>query len=220
MRPAFDPSLYLVTDTGLCRPRAVADVVRAAVAGGVSAVQVRDKAAGRRELYDLTLAVRDALADTPGVALIVNDAVDVALLAGADGVHVGQDDLPAAEVRGLIGPDLLLGLSIGCGADLERALTLPAGTVDVVGIGPVWATPTKPDAAGQLGLAGVALLAERAGAAGLPSVAIGGISAANADAVWASGVDGICVVSEICAAPDPAQAARRLRATRPSRQAS
>lgn len=208
MRPAFDPSLYLVTDTALSRPRTVPDVVRAAVAGGVTAVQVRDKTASRRELYELTLAVRAVL--PPGVALFVNDAVDVALLAGADGVHVGQDDLPPAEVRALIGPDRLLGLSAGSPQELAVALALPPGTVDVVGIGPVWSTPTKPDAGTGLAPSGVAALAERARAAGLRSVAIGGISAGNAAAV--TGVDGVCVVSAICAAADPAAAARDLRA--------
>ncbi|MGY1773843.1 thiamine phosphate synthase [Blastococcus sp. SYSU D00813] len=208
MRPAFDPTLYLVTDTALSRPRTVPDVVRAAVAGGVTAVQVRDKEASRRELYQLTLAVRAVL--PPGIALWVDDAVDVALLAGADGVHVGQDDLPAAEVRALIGPDRLLGLSAGSPEELAVALALPPGTVDVVGIGPVWTTPTKPDAGAGLGPGGVAALAARARDAGLRSVAIGGVSAANAAAV--TGVDGVCVVSAICAAPDPAGAARELRA--------
>jgi thiamine-phosphate pyrophosphorylase len=207
VRP-LDPRLYLVTDTALSRPRAVPDVVRAAVAGGVTAVQVRDKHASRRELYELTLAVRAVL--PPGVALFVNDAVDVALLAGADGVHVGQDDLPPAEVRALIGPDRLLGLSAGSPEELAVALALPPGTVDVVGIGPVWSTPTKPDAGTGLGPDGVAALADRARAAGLRSVAIGGIDAGNAASV--TGVDGVCVVSAICAAPDPTAAARELRA--------
>jgi thiamine-phosphate pyrophosphorylase len=220
VRVSFDPTLYLVTDTALCRPRPVADVVRAAVAGGVTAVQVRDKTATRRELYALTLAVRAALAETPGVALIVNDAVDVALLAGADGVHVGQDDLPPEQVRALIGPDRHLGLSISSVAELTAALALSAGIVDVVGIGPVRATPTKPDAAPALGLDGVAELAAGARAAGLLGVAIGGISTATAGEVWATAVDGICVVSEICAAADPEQAARLLRAALPARAPS
>ena len=211
MRPAFDPTLYLVTDTALSAPRTVPDVVRAAVAGGATAVQVRDKTASRRELYGLTLAVREVLAGT-GVALFVDDAVDVALLAGADGVHVGQDDLPPAEVRGLIGPDRLLGLSAGDDDELAVALALPPGTVDVVGIGPVWTTSTKPDAGTGLGPEGVAALAERAAAGGLRSVAIGGIDAARAGLV--SGVDGICVVSAICAADDPTAAARALREVR------
>jgi thiamine-phosphate pyrophosphorylase len=212
VRPPFDPTLYLVTDTALAGARGVPDVVRAAVAGGVTAVQVRDKTASRRELYELTLAVREALADTPGVALFVDDAVDVAVLAGADGVHVGQDDLPPAEVRALIGPDRLLGFSTGDEAELAVALALAAGTLDVVGIGPVWSTPTKPDAGTGLGPAGVAALAAVARAGGLRSVAIGGIDAGRAPHV--TGVDGVCVVSAICAAADPAAAARSLRAAR------
>jgi thiamine-phosphate pyrophosphorylase len=208
---SLDPTLYLVTDTGLSRPRPVADVVRAAVAGGVTAVQVRDKTASRRELLTLTRAVQAALTDRPDVAVVVNDAVDVAVLAGT-GVHVGQDDLPPEEVRRLLGPGAPLGLSVTCAADLDAALALPAGTVDLVGIGPVWSTPTKPDAAPGLGLAGTAALASAARSAGLVAVAIGGIDAARAAEVAATGVDGICVVSAVCAAPDPAAAARALRA--------
>ncbi|MGY1704192.1 thiamine phosphate synthase [Geodermatophilus sp. SYSU D00697] len=208
----FDPTLYLVTDTGLSRPRPVADVVRAAVAGGVTAVQVRDKTASRRELLELTRSVQAALADRRDVPVVVNDAVDVALLAGAGGVHVGQDDLPPAEVRRLLGPGVVLGLSVTCAADLDAALALPPGTVDLVGIGPVWATPTKPDAAPGLGLEGTGALTSAARAAGLVAVAIGGIDAARAAKVAATGVDGICVVSAICGAADPAAAARALRA--------
>lgn len=211
MRRPFDPTLYLVTDTQLCGPRPVADVVREAVAGGVTAVQVRDKHASRRELLALTRAVRDAVADRPDVAVVVNDAVDVALIADADGVHVGQDDLPAAEVRQLIGPDRLLGLSVSSEWELGVALALSPGTVDHVGLGPVWGTPTKPDAGSPLGPAGVAELAAAARAGGLTAVAIGGISADRAAEVAATGVTGICVVSALCAATDPAATARRLR---------
>jgi thiamine-phosphate pyrophosphorylase len=182
------------------------------VAGGVTAVQVRDKLASRRDLLALTRAVRAALVDRPDVPVVVNDAVDVALLAGADGVHVGQDDLPAAEVRTLLGPDRLLGLTVESAADLEAAVRLPGGTVDVVGIGPVWATPTKPDAGPGLGPDRVRELTARAHAGGLRAVAIGGIDAARAATVAATGVDGICVVSDICTAADPAAAARVLRA--------
>ncbi|HEY0402130.1 MAG: thiamine-phosphate pyrophosphorylase [Blastococcus sp.] len=211
MRPPFDPTLYLVTDTELSRPRPVADVVRAAVAGGVTAVQVRDKFASRRDLLELVRAVQCAVADTPGVRVVVNDALDVALLAGADGVHVGQDDLPAAEVRALIGPDRLLGLSVSSRAELDAALALPTGTLDLVGLGPVWGTPTKPDAGPALGPAGVAELASAARARRLAAVAIGGISHDRAAEVAATGVDGICVVSAVCTAADPAAAARKLR---------
>lgn len=211
MRPTFDPTLYLVTDTALCHPRPVADVVRAAVAGGVTAVQVRDKDAPRRDLLALTRAVQAALADRPDVAVWVNDAVDVALIAGADGVHVGQEDLPAADVRAVLGPDRLLGVSVESAADLAAVRALPAGTVDVVGLSPVWATPTKPEAGPGIGLAGARDLAASAHEAGLLAVAIGGIDADRAAEVAATGVDGVCVVSAVCAAADPAAAARRLR---------
>jgi thiamine-phosphate pyrophosphorylase len=211
MTRPFDPTLYLVTDTALSRPRPVADVVRAAVAGGVTTVQVRDKTASRRELLELTRAVQAALADRPDVALWVNDAVDVALLAGVDGVHVGQDDLPPAEVRALLGPGRLLGFSVSSVAELDVVRALPAGTVDLVGIGPVWTTPTKPDAGSALGPDGVRTLAGAAHAAGFTTVAIGGIDAGRAAEVAATGVDGVCVVSAVCTAPDPAAAARALR---------
>jgi thiamine-phosphate pyrophosphorylase len=207
----LDPTLYLVTDTALSAPRPVADVVRAAVAGGVTTVQVRDKTASRRELLALTRAVQAALADRPDVALWVNDAVDVALLAGVEGVHVGQDDLPPAEVRRLLRPGAVLGLSVSSAAELDAALALPPGTVDLVGIGPVWTTPTKPDAGSALGTDGVRGLAEAARAAGFTTVAIGGIDADRAADVAATGVDGVCVVSAICAAADPDAAARALR---------
>ena len=211
MSRPFDPTLYLVTDTALARPRPVADVVRAAVAGGVTTVQVRDKTASRRELLELTRAVQGALADRPDVALWVNDAVDVALLADADGVHVGQDDLPPAEVRALLGPGRLLGFSVSSVAELDVARALPTGTVDLVGIGPVWTTPTKPDAGSALGPDGVRALADAARAAGFATVAIGGIDATRAAEVAATGVDGVCVASALCAAPDPDAAARAFR---------
>jgi thiamine-phosphate pyrophosphorylase len=211
MTRPFDPTLYLVTDTALAAPRPVADVVRAAVAGGVTTVQVRDKTASRRELLGLTRAVQAALADRPDVAVWVNDAVDVALLAGVHGVHLGQDDLPPAAVRALLGPDRLLGFSVSSVAELDVARALPAGTVDLVGIGPVWTTPTKPDAGSALGPEGVRALADAAREAGFTTVAIGGVDAGRAAEVAAAGVDGVCVVSAICAAADPGAAARELR---------
>lgn len=211
MRRPVDPTLYLVTDTELCRPRPVSDVVRAAVAGGVTAVQVRDKHASRVDLLAMTRSVQAAVADRPDVAVIVNDAVDVALLAGADGVHVGQDDLPVEEVRALIGPHRHLGLSVSSAAELGAALALPPGTIDLVGLSPAWATPVKPDAGPPLGLAGTAALADTARGGGLTAVAIGGITVDRAAEIAATGVAGVCVVSAVCAAPDPAAAARRLR---------
>ncbi|SDQ36859.1 thiamine phosphate synthase [Quadrisphaera sp. DSM 44207] len=209
-RRPLDPTLYLVTDTALSAPRAVPDVVRAAAAGGASAVQVRDKRASARDLLALVRAVRDALADHPSVAVLVDDAVDVAVLAGADGVHVGQSDLPAEEVRALLGPQRLVGLSVGSAAEAAAAADLPPGTVDYWGLGPVWATPTKPDAAAPLGLDGLRALVAPARRAGVATVAIGGVDAERAPAVRATGVDGICVVSAVAAAADPRAAAARL----------
>lgn len=203
-RPAFDPTLYLVTDTGLCGPRGVPAVVRAAVAGGVSAVQVRAKDGGDRERLALVRAVQDVLRGT-GVALIVDDAVDIALIAGADGVHLGQSDLPAAEVRRLA-PDLLLGLSVSTPA---QAAAVDPAVVDYLGVGPVRATATKPDAAAPLGPEGLRAVVA---AAPVPCVAIGGIHPDNLDALRGSGIAGFCVVSEVCAAADPEAAARALRA--------
>ncbi|MEI4271602.1 thiamine phosphate synthase [Klenkia sp. LSe6-5] len=205
----FDPNLYLVTDTALCAPRSVPEVVAAAVAGGVTAVQVRDKTASRRELLELTRAVQAALVDRPDVAVVVDDALDVALLAGATGVHLGQSDLPVTDVRAHA-PHLHVGLSVGTADELSAATALPPGTVNLLGLGPVWATPTKPDAAAALGPEGIAELVR--GAGGLTTVAIGGIHADRAAAVAATGVDGICVVSDICAAGDPRAAAEQLRA--------
>lgn len=205
-RRSFDPTLYLVTDTALCGDRGVPATVRAAVAGGVSAVQVRAKDASDRERLALVRAVKEVLVGTD-VALFVDDAVDIALLAGADGVHLGQSDLPADEVRRLVGPDLLLGLSVSCPAEVESA---PVEALDYFGVGPVWATPTKPLAAAPLGPAG---LAEVVDGATLPSVAIGGIHTDTLDSLRDSGIAGFCVVSEICAADDPERAARDLLRT-------
>lgn len=205
----FDPTLYLVTDAALCAPRSVPEVVAAAVAGGVTAVQVRSKGSGDRDLLALVRAVLAVLEDRPDVAVVVDDAVDVALAAGADGVHVGQSDLPPTEVRTLMGPGAHVGLSLGSVAELDAALALPRGTVDLLGLGPVWPTATK-DATVGIGLEVVADLAARARAAGLVTAAIGGIDATRAPSVRAAGVDGVCVVSAVCAAPDPAAAARAL----------
>jgi len=198
--------LYLVTDTALCGGRGVVDTVRAALRGGVSAVQVREPVVTTRELCDLTSALRGVLEGT-GVPLIVNDRVDVALATGADGVHVGQQDLDPVLARALVG-DLLVGLSVTTLEEAAAAEALPEGTVDYLGVGPVLATATKPDAAAALGLEATAAVVA---ATRLPCVAIGGIDALNAAEVRRTGVDGVAVVSAICAAADPAAAATRLR---------
>lgn len=209
-RAGPDLNLYLVADAGLCGARGVVATVRAAVAGGATAVQVREPQATTRELCELAAAVHQALAGT-AVPLIVDDRVDVALATGAEGVHLGQSDLPAAAARRIGGAGLLIGLSVSTLAQVAEADRLPSGTVDYLGIGPVFATPTKPLAAPPLGLA---LTAGIRRATALPCVAIGGIGTGNAAQVRATGVDGIAVVSAVCAAPDPSAVAALLAASR------
>ena len=200
----IDYSLYLVTDRALARGRPLADVVRAAVAGGVTCVQLRAKDASAREF---AAAARELLAllRPLGVPQNVNDRIDVALAAGADGVHVGQQDLSVADARRLGPPGWIVGVSAESVADAARA---ERDGADYVGASPIFATPTKTDHAPPLGLAGLRAL--RA-ATKLPLVAIGGLHAGNARETIRAGADGLAVVSAIVAADDPRAAAAELR---------
>lgn len=198
----LDLSLYLVTDHRLPFAR-MRETVRAAVAGGVRIVQLRDPDVGGRDLLERARALKADL-DPLGIPLIVNDRVDVAHAAGAAGVHVGQSDLPPEAARAILGPSAIVGLSI---TDAVQVGAVDPSVVDYLGIGPVFATGTKPDAAPALGLEGTRVAAA---ATRLPSVAIGGIDLANAPAVMATGVVGLSVVSAISAAPDPEAAAAAL----------
>mgnify|MGYP001271392602 CR=1 FL=1 len=202
MRPPIDPRLYLVTDRELAGGRDLLDVVLAAVRGGVTLVQLREKAAPTRDFVALARELKARLE----VPLIVNDRVDVALAAGADGVHVGQSDMPYADARELMGPDAVIGVSVESLADAEAAEPLDA---DYLGLSPVHATPTKTDVATQLGLDGVRAIRARSRHR---LIGIGGLNADNAGEVIRAGADGIAVVSAIVAAPDPEGAARELRA--------
>lgn len=205
-----DYTLYLVTDAPERYTGGLLANVEASVAGGAGIVQYRATAGTRRHLYETALALRDLLRPL-GVPLIVNDQVDLALAVDADGVHVGQNDLPAPVVRRLIGSGKLLGLSITAPEQLD---TLPPAGIDYLGLGPVFPTVSKDDAAPALGLETLARLAARAT---LPTVAIGGIALENAPAVFAAGVDGLAVVSALSRAVDPTAAARALRRTKPNR---
>ena len=202
--PARDYSLVLVTDRALAHGRPTADIVRAAVAGGVTCVQLREKDCGTREFLDEARKLL-AILRPLGVPLIINDRVDVALAAGADGVHVGQQDLPLADVRRLAPAGWIVGVSA---ESVEDAIRAEQGGADYIGASPVFATPTKTDHAPPLGLAG--LRAIRA-AVRIPLVAIGGIHAGNARDVIRAGADGLAVVSAIVAAADPRAAAVELR---------
>jgi len=197
--------LYLVTDRDMAGGRPLADVITRAVRGGVTAVQLREKALGARRFLAEVGEIKGLLAGT-GVPVFVNDRVDVALAAGADGVHVGQDDLPAADARLLIGPGILLGVSV---ATPEEARAAFAAGADYVSVSPVFLTPTKPDAEHAVGLEGVARI--RRVVASSPLLAIGGIDVRNARAVAVAGSDGVAVVSALMLAPDPESAAVALR---------
>jgi thiamine-phosphate pyrophosphorylase len=204
MTRRFDPTLYLVTDPELARARALPEVVAAAVRGGVTLVQLRDKHAGARALLETARALQ-AVLDPLGVPLIVNDRVDVAHAAGV-GCHVGQTDLPAAAARAIVGPDAILGLSLD---DPDQVGEIDRELVDYVAYGPFAATATKADAGKPVGPDGLAAVAKRIL---LPLVAIGGIDAGNAAAAVRAGADGIAVISAIMAADDPEAASRALRA--------
>jgi thiamine-phosphate pyrophosphorylase len=202
--PRFDPTLYLVTDPELARARSLIEIVGAAVKGGVTLVQLRDKQAEGRALLEQARALK-ALLDPLAIPLIVNDRVDVALAAGAAGCHVGQSDLPAEDARAMLGPDAILGLSIDA---VGQARAADPEQVDYVAHGPFAATGTKPDAGSPVGASGLAVVRELSE---LPLIAIGGIDAGNAADAIRAGADGIAVVSAIVAAPDPEAASRELR---------
>lgn len=200
--PRYD--LYVIADPALSRGRSLLEVARAALEGGADAVQIRDKSSPACNLSRVTGEIQP-LARKFGAALLVNDRVDVALVAGADGAHVGQDDLPAREARRLLPRPRLVGVSAGT---REEALRAAKDGADYVGVGPVFATSSKPDAGEPLGLD---LLAEIAAAVSIPVVAIGGITADNVAGVFAAGVAGAAVVSAVVSAEDITAAARALK---------
>ncbi|UXI03883.1 thiamine phosphate synthase [Photobacterium sp. TY1-4] len=195
--------LYLVTDDQQDLAT-LTSVVAQAVAGGVTMVQVREKHGDVRAFIERAQAVKDILRGT-GVPLIINDRVDVALTVDADGVHLGQSDMPAVLARQLIGEDKLLGLSIENEQQLIEAESLP---LDYLGLSAIFTTPTKTDIKKAWGIDGLAMAIAQSS---YPIVAIGGINAANLDAVVETGVDGIALVSAICHADSPRDAAAVLR---------
>jgi thiamine-phosphate pyrophosphorylase len=201
--------LYLVCDAN-AGGRDLPDLLRAAVAGGVEVVQLRDKQLTDEELTAVANAAR-ALCERIGALLIVNDRPLVASEAGADGVHVGQDDMPVAQVRELVGPDMLIGLSTHAEAEIDAAhAEVDGGTplVDYIGVGPVHETPTKP---GRPAV-GVELVRYAATHAAVPFFAIGGLDATNLGDVVAAGATRAVVLRAIAGAEDPEQAARELHA--------
>ena len=201
---SLDLSLYLVLDPDLCGgPAGMVRTARLAAENGATVVQLRAPKWKKRQLLETALELKAAL--TPlGVPLIINDHVDIALAADADGVHVGQADLPADVARRLIGPDKWLGLSVN---NAEQMAAVPTEAVDYLGIGPAYPTGTKLDASPVVGLSAFADLVARSWR---PVVAIGGIQLGNCLPLIKAGAKGVAVVSAICGQDDPARATAEL----------
>jgi thiamine-phosphate pyrophosphorylase len=200
-----DYSLYFVADVDFAAGRDLVALIEAAVRGGVTVVQLRAKSLPFREFLELGLAAAGCLANT-GVPLLINDRVDVALACGADGVHLGQEDASVLTARRALGPDRIIGVSVNTVGEARRA---EEDGANYVGAGPAFPTATKETALPVLGPDKLGRLRR---AVGIPVVAIGGITAANAAELSRAGVDGIAVVSAILGAPDARRAAEELRA--------
>lgn len=202
-------ALYLVTDSRLTAQRGLIETVMAAIDGGVTLVQLRDKHASDDSLYRQACALKEAI--NGRVPLVINDRVLIAKKAKLDGAHIGQGDLSVIEARQILGPEAWLGLSINNMAELNNAHNQDLAQLDYFGMGPVFATRTKPDHSAPIGVEGLKQLSQ---ASQLPTVGIGGIQLNNAKDVYQTGCDGIAVVSAICAAADPKQASADLLACR------
>ena len=196
--------LYLVTDRELSAGRTLEEVISKAAEGGVTMVQLREKEATTREFVELAKRVKAALAPYK-IPLIINDRIDVALAADADGVHIGQSDMPYSEARRLLGHNKIIGLSVENMDDLHQANSLD---VDYIGISPVFATTTKTNTATPFGIDGLKCAVRQSLH---PVVAIGGMNSTTAAEVMATGCDGIAVVSAICSADDIKGATTELR---------
>lgn len=193
--------LHVITDTVLQDRFSHSALARLAVAGGADAIQFRQKAGSTRELIAAAIAAKQACGDVP---FIVNDRVDVAIAAGADGVHLGQEDFPIERARALLGESAIIG---GTAKTLSQAYPCVAQGADYIGFGPIYATDSKADAGSAKGLEG---LREMVDGIDIPIVAIGGIGRENVGEVMNAGAHGIAVISAVCCQPDPAAATRRL----------
>ncbi|MGB9803155.1 thiamine phosphate synthase [Desulfofundulus sp.] len=200
----IDYSLYVITGDKFSRGRSILEVARAAIEGGATVLQLREKEFTARQLIDVGHQLR-RLTREKGVTFIVNDRVDVALAVDADGVHLGQDDLPVGMARRILGPGKIIGISTH---SVEQALEAQRQGADYIGVGPVFETHTKDDVQAPVG---VDLVRQVASAVSIPKVAIGGIKAGNVEEVIAAGADGAAVITAVVAAEDVSGAARELR---------
>lgn len=197
--------LHVLTDTDLQQIYSHEELAELAIAGGADAIQFRQKRGSTRRLI-ATARQMQAICRRRGIKLIVNDRLDVALAAEADGVHLGQDDFPMALARQILGPDKIIG---GSASTMAEARRCAEEGVDYIGLGPVYPTTSKADASPASGLD---LVSRVAGELGLPVIAIGGIDENRAGAVVAAGAHGIAVISAVCCQADPTAATARLLA--------
>jgi len=202
-KQGFNLLLYLVTDPELSLGRPEEEIVRRAVSAGVTMVQYRDKNAPTKHMVEKTRILK-GICHEKGIPLIVNDRLDVALAGGADGVHLGQDDMDLADARHILGPEFIIGVSVTTAEEVKRAESEGA---DYLAANGVFHTPTKPELEGSLGIEGVSALARLSS---LPLVAIGGINADNAGDIVKAGAEGVAVVSFIMCAEDVEGRSRTL----------
>lgn len=194
--------LYLVTDEAMYAEKGLIETVLDAIDGGVSMVQLRDKNASDRQLYHKACALHEAI--NGRVPLLLNDRVKIAKKANLEGAHIGQSDGTIEQARAILGADAWLGLSV---TNIQQLQAVNPNKLDYIGLGPVFATNTKKNHATPIGIEGVKALSEQSP---VPNVAIGGVKSEHAGALAQTGVNGICVVSAICAADDPKYAAQAL----------
>ncbi|MFI3287091.1 MAG: thiamine phosphate synthase [Rikenellaceae bacterium] len=204
MRPQFDLSLYLVTDSSLTRGRKLEDVVEEAAKGGVTIVQLREKELPTGEFIDTARRIK-AILDQYSVPLIINDRVDVALAVDAAGVHIGQSDMSYSDARRLLGEDKIIGLSV---ETFDEVIASNALDVDYIGISPIFQSTTKTDTLSPFGIEGCRKAVE---ATTHRTVAIGGINLSNLEACFSTGIEGVALVSAIISAKCPYSATQKLR---------
>ena len=195
--------LYLVTDAEICPRENLLDVCEKAIDGGVSIIQLREKDISSREFYNEAAALK-TLCTAKNVPLIINDRLDIALAVDADGIHIGQSDMPLAAARRILGSGKIIGVSAG---NVSEALDAEHGGADYLGVGAVFPTGTKKDAENI----GIDMLKQVTAAASIPIVGIGGINHENINLLRGSGIDGVAVVSCIMGSKDPYSAAETLR---------
>ena len=197
--------LYLVTDRDLSKGRSLDWVVEKAAKGGITIVQLREKDMETKDFIEEAKRIKKIL-EPYNIPLIINDRVDVALAIGADGVHLGQNDMPYPMARQILGNDSIIGVSV---ESIKQAEEANQFDVDYIAISPVFKTPTKEELTQELGIIGVQKIT---GLSKHPSVGIGSIKPHNAESIIKAGADGLAVVSAICSADDPEKAASELRA--------